>query len=310
MSQILERSSTAAPALPAAREAIAAFARTASIETSARNLVEIDGYASLVPAGTDVYVTWLPGMPYHHVASVAKRLRQAGMNPVPHIAARMLASEKATTDFLARLRDEARVTRALVISGDSEVPVGPYHSSLALMETGLLQAHGIADVGVAGYPEGHRKLAEPWLLAALEKKIEYARRNGMRLHIVTQFCFDPALVVDWVERLRARGIDLPARIGVAGPASVRTLLHFAMRCGIGNSIRALGTHAISLTRLMVQHGPEKVVRHVASRTADLGIAGLHVFPFGGFTQSARWIEAVRAGRFRLDEPDQSFEVQI
>ena len=87
-------------------ESIKALARRSSIETSTRNLVEIDAYPSLLPRGTDVYVAWIPGSPYHHIVSVAKRLRLAGMNPVPHIAARQLATPGVATDLLASLRDE------------------------------------------------------------------------------------------------------------------------------------------------------------------------------------------------------------
>ena len=78
-------------------ESIKALAGRASIETATRNLVEIDAYPSLLPRGTDIYVAWIPGSPYHHIVSVAKRLRRAGMNPVPHIAARQLANREVAT---------------------------------------------------------------------------------------------------------------------------------------------------------------------------------------------------------------------
>ena len=289
-------------------ESIKALGRRASIETSTRNLAEVDDYPSLRPRGTDVYVSWPPGFPYHHVVSVARRLRLAGMNPVPHIAARQLATPGAATDFLASLRDEADVRRALIIAGDSETRTGDYDSSTALLETGLLQAHGICSVGIAGYPEGHRKISDAALTAALERKIRYAERHGIELFMVTQFCFEGRTILEWLGRLRASGVVLPVRVGVAGPATLRTLLNYGMRCGIGNSIRALGAQALSLTRLLVQHGPERVVRGIAASEVELGIAGLHFFPFGGFAHSAQWIDNVAAGRFRLSEPDQSFSL--
>ena len=141
---------TAAPPVQSeSPESVRDLARRASIETSTRNLVEIDAYPSLLPQGTDVYVAWLPGSPYHHIVSVAKRLRRAGMNPVPHIAARQLANRDVAIEYLAGLRGEADVRRALLIAGDSDAPVGAYDSSAALLESGLLQAHGIRSVGVA-----------------------------------------------------------------------------------------------------------------------------------------------------------------
>jgi methylenetetrahydrofolate reductase (NADH) len=290
-------------------ESITALAQRASIETSAKNLVEIEAYTGMLPAGTDVYVAWVPGFPYHHIASVAKRLRQTGLNPVPHIAARQLASESAAADFIARLRGEAAVTRALLIAGDSNARTGPYESSLSLLRTGLLQKYGIRSIGIAGYPEGHHRIAAAALEQALDGKIDYAGREGLDLFMVSQFCFDARVILDWIERLRARGVALPVRVGVAGPATVRTLLGYAKRCGVGNSIRALGSQAISLTRLLTQQGPEKIIRAIAQSQAGLGVAGLHFFPFGAFAQSARWINHTAAGRFQLIELDASFSVR-
>lgn len=309
MIQTRQHEADIAPARMPLLESIKALARRSSIETSTRNLVEIDAYPSLLARGTDVYVAWLPGSPYRHVVSTARRLRLAGMNPVPHIAARQLANPGVATDFLASLRDEAAVTRVLIIAGDSDAQTGAYDSSAALLETGLLQAHGIGSVGIAGYPEGHRRIPEATLMAALDRKVDYAGRHGIDLFMVTQFCFDGQAILDWLGRLRARGAVLPVRVGVAGPATIRTLLNYGMRCGIGNSIRALGSQALSLTRLLAQHGPEKVVRGIAASQAELGIDGLHLFPFGGFAHSARWIDNVAAGRFRLGEPDESFSIQ-
>ncbi len=288
--------------------AIAALARAASIETSARNLAEIDTYASLVSAGTDVYVASLPGMPYHHVASTARRLRQVGMNPVPHVTPRQLASREAAEDFLGRLRDDAQVTRALLVAGDGE-PVGPYASSAQFLETGLLEAHGIRSVGIAGYPEAHPHIPAAALAIALDRKIEDAARRGIDLFLVTQFCFEGEVVLDWLARLRARGVTLPIRVGVAGPSSIRALLNYGKRCGIGNSIRAVRSHALSLPHLLVEHGPDKVVRRIGEGGAALGVAGLHCFPFGGFARSARWLAAVAAGRFRMGEAAVGFDVQ-
>jgi methylenetetrahydrofolate reductase (NADPH) len=108
--------------------------------------------------------------------------------------------------------------------------------------------------------------------------------------------------------LRAWGVTVPVRVGVAGPATVRTLLAYGVRCGIGNSLRAIGSQAISLTRIVAQHGPEKVVRRMAEGEAGLGIAGLHFFPFGGFAQTARWIDNVASGRFRLGDSNTGFSL--
>jgi len=307
MVQVREQGAAVAAA-GALHDAIRALAARASIETSTKNVVEIDACRALRPAGSDVYASWIPGTPYHHLVSIARHLRAAGMNPVPHIAARRLPDRAAAQDFLARLAGEAGVTRALLIAGDSPAAAGVHDSSIALLETGLLEAHGIRSIGVAGYPEGHRALSEATIRAALEQKIRYAAAHGLELFIVSQFCFDGQAVLDWLTQLRARGVTLPVRVGVAGPATVRTLLAYGVRCGIGNSLRAIGSQAISLTRIVAQHGPEKIVRRVAEGEGGLGVAGLHFFPFGGFAQTARWIDNVAGGRFRLGDSDTGFSL--
>lgn len=279
------------------RQAIVDLARGASIETSTRNVADVAGYAQMLPPGTDVHVTFLPGTPYHHVLSTATRLRQVGLNPVPHLAARRFASAAAVADFAARLRDEAGVTRVLLIAGDSDAAAGPFDSSLQVLETGVFEACGIRSIGVAGYPEGHRRISQQRLDEALEGKIRYAAAHGIDLFVVTQFCFEPQRVLDWLARLRARGVTLPVRIGVAGPATVRTLLAYALRCGIGASMKALGSQPVSLNRMLARHGPEDLARVIAPLATSLGVSGLHLFAFGRFDDSAKWIRDAAAGRF-------------
>ena len=66
---------------------------------------------------------------------------------------------------------------------------------------------------------------------------EFARKEGLDLYIETQFCFEAAPVVAWERRIRASGNDLPIRVGIPGPATIKTLLRFAQISGIGPSMR-------------------------------------------------------------------------
>lgn len=122
--------------------------------------------------------------------------------------------------FVARLVDEAGVTRCFVIAGDPSTPKGPFADSLSLIDTGVFERAGIRTIGVAGHPEGHPIMhtAEQW--DVLERKCRSIEERGMAAVIVTQFGFDADMVVTWVEALRARGMTHPVRVGVPGPASV------------------------------------------------------------------------------------------
>jgi methylenetetrahydrofolate reductase (NADPH) len=191
-------------------------------------------------------------------------------------------------DFLARLSGDAGVDQVLAIGGDCDRPAGPFDSSLQVLETDLLQKYRITRVGLAGYPEGNPRISTPVLEAALNTKIAHARKSGLQPYVVTQFCFEAAPILDWVRTIRARGIDVPVRVGLAGPASVTTLMKFALRCGVGNSVRALSLRGAAIARMLSESGPERVIAGLAPSAPELGIEGLHFFTFGGFARTAAW----------------------
>lgn len=262
-----------------------------SLEVSSRDHKALDRAREALPPGTEVYVNWIPGDTHHRSVAAAAILRAAGLVPVPHIGARYLASYTQLADFLARLAGEAGVNRCLIIGGDIDRPVGPYDSSLKILETGLFAKYGIGRIGVAGYPEGHPRIAPEAVAAALDGKLARAREQGLALQIVTQFCFESAPILIWLRALRARGVAVPVRIGLAGPASVTTLMKYALRCGVGNSVRALTLRGPAIARILSESAPDAVVRELAAaqdHDPALGIAGLHLFSFGGLPRTADW----------------------
>ena len=56
-----------------------------------------------------------------------------------------------------------------------------------------------------------------------------------------------------------RGIDVPVRLGVPGPAGIKRLLGFAKRCGVGASASVMKKYGVSLTNLIGSAGPDKLV---------------------------------------------------
>ncbi len=108
--------------------------------------------------------------------------------------------------------------------------------------------------------------------------------------IVTQFSFDPDAVLDWLVQLRARGLDTPVRVGIPGPASIKALLRFAARCGVGASASVMKKYGISLTNLIGSAGPDKLVDSFARQLDEShGPVRLHFYPFGGMVKTAEWI---------------------
>ena len=249
---------------------------------------------------TEVFLTWIPGTDPGDMIRAAGKLRRLGLLPVPHVGARHLESASQLEQFAVRLAGEAGVDRILIIGGDRAEPAGPYDSTLAVMQTEVFQKAGILRIAVAGFPEGHPHISEAVLVEALEAKVALARNSGLQLSIVTQFCFKPEPIVNWLRRLRARGIDVPVRVGLAGPAGPLTLARYAVRCGIGNSLHVL-TENSSFARLLIEKGPEPIVQGLAvsadgNGAASLppGVAGLHFFVFGGFTKTVDWVDEQQA----------------
>ncbi|MBU6506935.1 MAG: methylenetetrahydrofolate reductase [Alphaproteobacteria bacterium] len=283
------------------RQRIAELLRGVSIELSSHEHGSEQLCRGFLAPGTPVYVNFAPDDSYHAVVETAARLKRAGFCPVPHVAARYLTGPTQLDDFLARSVG-AGVDRVLVIAGDLDRPAGPFHSSLELIETGLLRKHGIGTVGVAGYPEGHPKIATATLDAALAAKLRLLQGDGIAPYVVTQFCFDATPIISWLARMRAAGNRVPVRVGLAGPASIATLAKFAMRCGIGNSLLALVSGQTSIARLLVESGPEKVIHALAATDpADVDIAGLHLFTFGGVARTGKWLRAFGDdGRVRVE----------
>ena len=280
-----------APDLVPSRD-LAALLSSASVEVSSRGhqLAELRDH--FVP-GTDVTITFLPGDNYRHNVETAAALRCAGYNPVPHIAAREMASREALDDFLARLHGEADVTRILLIAGDSALARGPFKSSLDICASGLLEARGIARLSIAGHPEGHPYLETAEALAVLETWREWGRERKIHVDVMTQFCFESAPILGWIGGLHARGIQLPVIVGLAGPATPATLMKFALRCGIGNSMRAVRSQIGRFGRLLTDTGPDEIMRglQLAPKTATASIAGFHLFPFGGLRKSGDWLRS-------------------
>jgi methylenetetrahydrofolate reductase (NADPH) len=282
---------------------VRAFLDGFSVETSVGAAAKVDSFADHLPAGTRVFIACLPGQDFATVADCAVRLAGEGMVPVPHLPARSIPSEAVLDAHLARLAGEAGVTDVLVIGGGVDRPVGPYDRSAQVIESGLLDRHGIRRIGVAGHPEGNRDIGEAGIRHALAEKNAYAERTGLDLHVVTQFAFDGPALVNWDKHLTVQGNRLPIHIGIAGPATLKSLLHYATMCGIGNSMRVLKRQALNITRLTQVSAPDRLVLDLARYRAtdpDCRIARAHFFTFGGFKRSAKWLSLAAAGEFELD----------
>ena len=124
-------------------------------------------------------MTFLPGSDPADTAKVAARLRDEGMHPIPHIAARSIKDKDQLKGILKALKDQASVDEVLIIGGGVDNPVGDFDSSMQILETGLIQDHGIGKIGVSGHPEGSPDINADALAHALAWKNEFAKKEGL-----------------------------------------------------------------------------------------------------------------------------------
>ena len=278
----------AAPDL--ARHRATELVAACSIEISPRDDFAGEKLRELLDPGTTVFVNHPGSVTHHDIVAACARLRHAGFSPVPHIAVRRLASFTQANDFLQRAAAEADVRGALIIGGDPDHPVGPFPDAYDLLASGLIERHGLREVAFAGYPEGHPRISARTLDEALRAKVELAGRQGLDVSLLTQFGFDAAPILRWIAALRARDIVCPVLVGIAGPATVATLAKFAVRCGIGASLRALARGHTAFARILAEAGPDALIGVlVAEEDPRWPIDGLHVFTFGGIRRTAEWI---------------------
>ena len=290
------------------RELVSGFSIEVTPATAARH----GALADLLPPGTRVYVAFVPGEDYRNVAATAARVRREGLVPVPHFPARSMVDRAQLDDYLRRVTGEAGVDEVLVIGGGIDLPRGAFSGTLALLETGLFEAHGIRAIGLAGHPEGQRELPAPGAAATLEQKLAYASRTSAAVRLVTQFMFEAEPLIAWERMIRAAGSELPIHVGVPGPATIKSLLNYARLCGVGNSMRVLTRQAGSLLKLASLSYPDALIAAVAlQRASDPGcrIERLHFYPFGGLARTARWLEAIGAGAFTVHEDGLGFTVE-
>ncbi len=266
-----------------------------SLEMTAKELEGIREAAPLIRPGTQVAVTFLPGEELSQRVEAAVLVRELGFEPIVHLSARRIESTEQLDWYLGEITTKAKVKRVFIIAGDPPEPEGPYSDSLQIIESGLLEKHGIEIVGVGGHPEGHPNNTAAELWVWMERKLAAIRAHGMTPLVVTQFAFDDDAIVAWLAEMRSRNIDVPVRLGVPGPAGIKRLLGFAKRCGVGASASVMMKYGISITNLIGSAGPDKLVGSLDKKLgAEHGRVRLHFYPFGALTASAEWINTYDA----------------
>lgn len=273
-------------------QAVAELLADYSLEMTGKDIDGLAAAAGVIPDGTKINVTFLGNEDLEMRVAAARAVRTHGFTPVPHISARRIRSNEQLEEFLSRLRAIDATAHVFSVGGDPAQPEGPFPDALSVIRSGVLPEYGVREVSIAGYPEGHPDIPAEVLWRHLEGKVHAAQEQGLDVVILTQFAFDTAPVLDWVSRVRDRGIDSEIRIGTPGPAGIKRLLGFARRFGVGANAMVVKKYGFSLTNLMGTAGPDRFVSDLATRLSggsDYGRVGLHFYTFGGLLATSEWV---------------------
>jgi len=223
---------------------------------------------SELPKVKDIYITMLPGDDYKEVANKAAELTKSDFNPVPHFPARSIKNQSELKDFVNRCKDGG-VKQALVIGGSAQ-PIGDFHCSLQLLETGLFEGWKI---GIAGHPDGSPDISDKDLEKAMIDKKSYAD------YIITQWCFDVKPIATFLSKQ-----TLPVRVGNTGPLKISSLLKYAKFVGAKNSINFLKTNVTNALDLLKPRDPNDIIEQLKD-SAD----NFHIYTFGGLKETNKWL---------------------
>jgi methylenetetrahydrofolate reductase (NADPH) len=240
--------------------------------------------ATHLPDGATVTVTCSPTRGLESTLQLTEYLSERGFHAVPHISARLVSSESHLEETVRRLEDRG-VREVFVIGGDAKQPVGEFSSASELLGAMDQIGHGFEEVGVAGYPEGHPIIADSDLWRALQEKRRYAT------HIVTQMCFDPGAILNWVSGIREQGIRLPVYVGLPGVLDLTQLLRISLKIGVGDSARFLTKNGGVLKTLLRPHySPDDLVEKLAPYVGGSGydIRGIHFYTFNQTAALEEW----------------------
>jgi methylenetetrahydrofolate reductase (NADH) len=263
-----------------------------SLEMGAHRPQDARDIAALLPAGTPVYVNHLPRHKLLDTLPTLVAVREAGLEPVPHIAARRIKDRAELQTFLSRAVGDAGVRKALILGGDEPEAIGAYADGASLIREGLLASSGLREIGLPGYPEGHPRIPSAALEKAFAEKRSLAAAQGLGTYVVTQFSFAPARIIEYCAGMARSAPGVPIYVGLAGPTNPVALLRFAQRCGVSASLRALRTQGMDAVRLVTHTDPAQqlsALAHYCAVHADCNVVGVHLFTFGGVTSSATWM---------------------
>jgi len=164
-------------------------------------------------------------------ATVRRILAETMLTPAAHLTC--VAATRAEIDAVIAGYAEAGVRHIVALRGDPPAGAGeryvPHPSgyrNAADLVAGI-KRHGDLEVSVSAYPEKHPD--SPSVEADID--MLKAKVDAGASRAITQFFFENGLYLRYLDRVRARGINIPIVPGILPVQNFKTTKNFAARCG-------------------------------------------------------------------------------
>ena len=265
-----------------------------TIETTPKVYEKIGNLKNFLMPNTWIYITYLPNETQKNIFNTAKKIKDEGFNPIPHLPARAIKNFNELENYIGNLSEIAGVDKILIIGGTGSQK-GNISSSIEILKTGLIDKFNYAQIGLAGHPDGNPDINEQDLDKAIIDKNNFAKKTDAKLYLVTQFFFEALSFIKWEKHLKTLGNQLEIHAGIPGPANIKTLITFAKSCGIGNSLKFLSKQALNISKIASTNTPDKIINDLASYknlNSDSKLVKVHFYPFGGMKRTSSWVNAL------------------
>ena len=163
--------------------------------------------------------------------TVSRLVRETALRPAAHLTC--VGATRAEVDAVVSDYWSAGVRHIVALRGDPQGGAGTAYeahpggySDTAALVAGIRRA-GDFEVSVSAYPEMHPE--SPSLEADLD--VLAAKVDAGATRAITQFFFDNDHYLRYVDRVRARGIDIPIVPGIVPVQNFKQTASFAKRTG-------------------------------------------------------------------------------
>ena len=165
-------------------------------------------------------------------ATIARILNETDLLPAAHLTC--VGASKGEIDEIVDRYHEVGVRHIVALRGDPPGGIGtPYYThpdgyqTSADLVAGIKKRHGDIEVSVSAYPEKHPESRDFGAdIDTLQAKVDAGASRA-----ITQVFFDNDLYFRYLDRVRARGIDIPIVPGIMPMHNFRQARNFVTRAG-------------------------------------------------------------------------------